>query len=151
MKRRTLLCAFIVGCGGSSTTGNLDAVPAHDVAITVDVPGVCIVGGCDPVSAAVHTLGLIRVRNVGTTTAFVHACGPRPAFVDQQLVGGAWVNVGPAASCTFPSTPIPVAAGDSLRFNAFYASGTRRVGVGVADNASLSGEEFAASAAFVIR
>jgi hypothetical protein len=151
MKGSTLLCALIVGCAGSNDTGILDAVPVHDVAITVDVPGVCILGGCDPVSAEVHTLTLIRIRNLGPATAFLHACGTQPAFVEQQLVRGAWENVGPAASCAFPSTPIPVAAGDSLRFNAFYASGTRRIGIGIADNPSLSGEEFGASPAFVIR
>ena len=108
----------------------------HDVSIAVDVPGVCIVGGCDPVSGEIHTLALIRIQNLGTTTAFLRACGTQPALEEQQFVGGSWVSVGPAISCPFPSTPIPLAAGDSARLNVFYVKGTRRVVMSVGGDAS---------------
>jgi hypothetical protein len=124
---------------------------AHDVSVSVEIPGICIAGGCDPVGAEVLTLALIRIRNAGTSTAFLHACGLGVALQEQQLIDGSWINVGPAVACVIPSTPIQLAAGESLRFNRFYASGTRRLTLGVAGNLSLSDEALATSAAFVVR
>jgi hypothetical protein len=154
MKRKTAVAVTILTALAAACSSGIvepGGTTGHDVSIAVDVPGVCIVGGCDPVSAEVHTLALIRIQNLGATTAFLRACGTQPALEEQQFVGGSWVSVGPAISCPLPSTPIPLAAGDSLRLNAFYAKGTRRVVMSVGGNASLSDEVLATSGAFVIR
>ena len=139
-----------VACG-SDVTAPVAANPVHGVLITTTIPGTCIVGGCDPFDPDAHTLGLIRIVNQGTTPAFLRACGPSPKLVEQQLVNGEWVNVGPAVDCVFPSNPIQLAPGDSLRFNQFFANGTRRIGIGVAGNEALSDEAFDTSASFDVR
>ena len=101
-RKRAVSLSFLalsISCGSRVVVGPIDA---HDVSIVVRVPGRCIVGGCDPVNAEAHTLVLTQIRNLGTATAFLHACGTYVALGEQQLVGGRWVNVGPAPSCVPP-------------------------------------------------
>ena len=145
-------CVVMLGAlaCASDVTAPVAANPVHGVLITMTVPGTCIVGGCDPADADRHTLGLIRIVNQGTAATFLRACGPSPHLIEQQLVNGEWANVGPAVDCVFPSTPIQLAPGDSLRFNQFFARGTRRIGVGVGGNQTLSDEAFDTSASFEV-
>ena len=126
------------------------ANPVHAVLITVDVHGRCLVGGCDPPGGDV-SLTLVRILNTGTATAFLQACGNRPALGEQQLVNGVWVNVGPAAACVFTPGPIALAAGDSIQVNWWFESGTRRLVLGVAGKSDMSDEELDSSASFQIR
>ena len=126
------------------------ANPVHSVLITVDTHGRCLVGGCDPPGANL-SLTLVRILNTGTAPAFLSACGTFPALGEQQLVNGVWVNVGPALACVFTPGPIALAAGDSVQVNWWFASGTRRLVLGVAGKSDLSDEDLDTSASFTIK
>ena len=85
----------------------LGANPVHEVLISVAVPGRCLVGGCDPPSADRTNLGLVRVLNAGSSTAYLEACGQQAAIVEQQFLNGAWAFVGPAIACVNDRTRTP--------------------------------------------
>ena len=151
--RPTFICASLLlalaACDGTNMP--TQAIPVHDVSITVTAPGRCLVGGCDPFSGDATTLGLIRILNTGTTTAYLQACGTYPALGQQQLVNGRWVNVGPAIACVYTPGPIALAAGDSVQVNMFFGAGTRRLELAVAGRADMSDEAVATSASFAIQ
>ena len=152
MRRSYQLAAalLLAGCAANSVAP-LSANPVLGVVISVTVPGKCIVGGCDPPSADRHSLGLITIRNTSASTAFLQPCGSGPAIGEQEYVNGRWENVGPAVTCALPNVAIPLAAGDSLRFNEFFAVGTRRITLGVASAASLADVALDTSASFEVR
>jgi hypothetical protein len=126
----------------------LTATSVHGVVITVAVPGRCLVGGCDPASSEATILGLVRVVNTGPAATYLALCGPHPAFGEQQLVGGKWSNIGPAISCVFGPASGPLAPGDSIRINEFFAAGRRRLVLTVASVPSMADAALATSAAF---
>lgn len=78
------------------------------------------------------------------------ACGVYPAIGEQQLVKGKWANVGPAYTCAFPSRPISLAPGDSMRLNWHFAPGQYRLVLAVASNSTWTDEAIGTSAAVVI-
>jgi hypothetical protein len=129
----------------------LTATSVHGVVLTVTVPGRCLVGGCDPASSDATTLGLARVVNTGSSTAYLALCGSQPAFGEQQLIGGTWSNIGPAISCVSGSASGPLAPGDSLRINEFFAAGRRRLVLTVSSVPSMADAALATSAAFDVR
>jgi hypothetical protein len=136
-------------CGKDVTGPN--AVIFDNVVITAAVPGHCRAGlSCDPIGPPYTTLGLITVHNNGTAAAYLHACGSAVALTEQQLVDGQWQNVGPAITCAQGPVSIALAAGDSIQTNWWFAPGTRRLALGVAPAADLSGEALDASASFVV-
>jgi len=148
MKRRwILIAAALVACTDSTSP----AIVSHGVVITVAVPGRCLVGGCDPVSADFSHLGLVTIRNTARTTAYLRQCGPGPALSEQQFVNGQWVNVGPAISCTSAPGPLTLAPGDSLQSNWMFGTGEWRMVLGVATQASMSDEALDASASITIK
>jgi hypothetical protein len=144
--------AFLVVCGAacSSPTAPTPPITAHGVTLSVEVPGRCLLA-CDPVSNEVTTPGLVTLRNTAPTVAYVRRCGPTPAISEQEFVGGQWVNVGPAISCINAPGPISIAAGDSLQLNWFFASGRRRLVLGVASQATMSDEALVASASVDVK
>src|SRR5215510_292502 len=146
--RALVVLLLLVACSNdvAPTTAN----PVHAVLITVDVHGRCIVGGCDPPGANL-SLTLVRILTTGTAPAFLQACGTFPAFGEQQLVNGVWVNVGPALACVFTPGPITLAAGDSVQVNWWFAPGTRRLELAVAGKSDLSDEAVDRSASFEIK
>jgi hypothetical protein len=135
----------------SNDVAPLTATSVDGVVISVTVPGPCLVGGCDPASSDATTLGLVRVVNTGSAVAYLALCGPRPAFAEQQLVGDTWTNVGPAISCVSGPASGPLAPGDSIRTNEFFAAGRRRLVLTVASVASMVDGAVATSAAFDVR
>jgi hypothetical protein len=110
------------------------------------MPGRCLVGGCDPPSADRTHLGLISVLNAGSATAYLQACGAQASLAEQQFVDGAWVFVGPAITCPNTPGPIALAAGDSIQVNWFFATGVRRIVLGVGGQLTMSDEALSASA-----
>ncbi len=116
--------------------------------ITVVIPGNCIVGGCDPPSADRTHLALVSVLNTGSVTAYLQACGDYAAMEEQQFVNGQWAFVGPAITCPVTPGPIVLAPGDSIQVNWFFATGRRRIVLGVASMLDLSDEALDSSAAF---
>lgn len=114
--------------------------------ITVELNGPCLFT-CDPPGGGL-TRALVTVRNTGTATAYLQACGTYAAMKEQLLVDGQWTFTGPAIACPVTPGPIVLAAGDSLRSNWFFATGRRRLVLGVASAQDLSDTELAASAAF---
>lgn len=143
-----LVGSLALAACGRELTAPQGPVTAHDVTITVAMPGHCIVGGCDPPSSIANNLGLVTVRNAGTATAYVQACGTYSALREEQLLSGQWVMVGPAVMCPMTPGPIVLAAGDSILTNWFFAAGRRRIVVGVAGRLDMSDEALAASSAF---
>jgi hypothetical protein len=136
-------------CGKDVTGPN--AVVVDNVVITAAVPGKCRAGvSCDPIGAPYTTLGLITVHNNGTAAAYLRACASTVALTEQQLVDGQWQNVGPFELCAQGPVSIAVAAGDSIQTNWWFAPGTRRLELGIAPAADLSGEALDASASFVV-
>jgi hypothetical protein len=145
-----LAAVFAVAACNKDVTG-LKAVVVDQVVITATVPGNCRNGlACDPIGPPYTTLGLITVNNNGTGTAYLQACGSEVAMTEQQLVGLEWQNVGPAITCAQGPVSIALAAGDSIQTNWWFAPGTRRLVLGVAPAADLTGEALAASARFVV-
>lgn len=138
------LFALIAGCSSGDLTGV--ATPAHGLLVSLVVPGPCVVGGCDPVSAEFDHEGLITLTNTGNDKVFVPLCGPFPAIGTQQFVDEKWVNVGPAASCVFGPPSMAIAPHDSVRFNAVYAVGIWRVSVAAATDTTLGNEGLSISA-----
>jgi hypothetical protein len=147
--RAVAACLVLGGCAMDSVAPVGDA-PVLGVVVSVSVPGTCLVGGCDPPNEEQHTLGLTRIVNTSTATAYLESCDSRPALVEQQRTSGGWVNVNQAAACAGPSGRIPLVPGDSLRFNQFFASGTRRIGVTVSSGAATADLAFDPSAPFTV-
>ena len=141
--------AALVGCS-SDITAPTAAEPADGLLVTVAVPGQCVVGGCDPVSATVHTLGLITLANTSDATVFVAACGSVPALEEQQLVNGQWMSIGPAVTCLNGPPSMAIAGHANLLTNAFFAAGARRMAITVSTNQALSGSAASASASFIV-
>ncbi len=123
------------------------ANPVDNVLITVMVPGQCLNLGCDPPSADRTTLALVRVRNTGSVTSYLQTCGQQSALAEQQFVNGQWQDVGPAITCPVGAGPIALSPGDSIRVNWFFATGRRRIVLGVAGSVDLSNEGLSTSAA----
>lgn len=134
--------ALAAACGSDAATA---PQAAASVEMKLAVPGKCIAGGCDPASPSATALGLLTVTNTGSTDAFLRACGDGPAISEQVFNGSTWVNVGPAVECAFPSTPIRIAAGQTLEFNWWFAAGTRRLVEAAGEKADLSDAAIAAS------
>jgi hypothetical protein len=139
---------FALSACGTNVTAPLSANPVHDVLISVTIPGQCIVGGCDPPGGGRTNLALVTVTNTGSTTAYLQACGQQSAMAEQQLINGAWVNVGPAITCPVTPGPIALAAGQSIHSNWFFATGRRRMVVGVGGLPSLADAALDTSASF---
>jgi hypothetical protein len=146
------LAIVLAACADAATgpSAPTAANPAHGVLITITAPGPCLAGGCDPPFGSA-TLALVRLQNTSTSVAYLQACGVYPAIGDQQLVNGKWVNMGPAYTCAFPSQSIPLAPGDSLRLNWYFATGQHRLVLAVASNSTFTDEAIGTSAAVVIR
>ena len=144
------LLAIVGACsGGDNLTGV--AMPANGILVSLTVPGQCIVGGCDPISADLNHLGLVTLTNTGSEKAYVPLCGPLPAIGTQQYINGTWVNVGPAVSCVFGPMSMVIAPHDSVRFNAFYGAGIWRLTVGAATDTTLFSEGLSISAPVTIK
>lgn len=147
MRARPMVAALVaaVVCGCTSD-GGLPTEPqvADGVSVRVTVPGRCILSTCTPESDGRNTLGLIEITNSGTADAFLRACGSTIALGEEVLLNGMWTVVGPAVACAAPSTPIRIAAGQTLQFNDFFAPGWRRMGVGVGTSATISVDDAAA-------
>ena len=144
--RRVLFAALVLAACARDITAPGGAVQVHDVLIAVAMPGRCLVGGCDPPSADRTHLGLISVLNTGSATAYLQACGTQASLAEQQFVDGAWAFVGPAITCPNTPGPIALAAGDSIQVNWFFASGVRRIVLGVGGQVTISDEALSASA-----
>jgi hypothetical protein len=67
---------------------------------------------------------------------------------EEQFLNGQWALVGPAVTCPVTTGPVALAPGDSLRVNWFFATGQRRIVLGVAGKPDLSDAALDASAAF---
>jgi hypothetical protein len=126
----------VVACGGGDAALS-GPLPVRDVVMSVDVPGRCLAGGCDPISADRATLALVRVVNRGSDTSFIAMCGPSPAFDEQQLIDGQWQFTGPAVACVNGPPTMPLAPGDSVLANWYPPKGTSRMTVGVGPTASV--------------
>jgi hypothetical protein len=153
MRGRSLVASLLVAlvCACSSDGSQLTAPQAaHDVSIRVTAPGRCIFATCTPEPDGGTTLGLIEITNSGTADAFLQACGSGVALGQSVLLNGQWTFVGPAVSCAAPSTPIRIAAGQTLQYNEFFAPGWRRMGVDVSVNGSTLGDSAAVSNIFHI-
>jgi hypothetical protein len=119
--------------------------------MTVEIPGRCIVGGCDPVSGDRTTLALVRVVNQGPDTSYVGMCGPTPSFGEQRLIDGKWEFTGPAVACVDGPLTMPLAPGDSLLANWFPPKGTSRITLGVGPTPAPQDLELDASNAVRLR
>jgi len=117
--------------------------------MTVTVPGPCLFT-CDPISAAIHTVGLVVITNSGTTTAYLRGCAdPVPTLEEQKDVDGRWVDVGPPP-CPIAPLAIPIASGATIRVNDLFAAGTRRLRVTVATSPDFAHAATASSASFLV-
>lgn len=133
MRSIALLLAVVLGACSSSS---FEPTRAHDVLVTLTVPGPCVSAVCDPGGNS-GALGLISVVNHGTATAYIERCGPL-AFITQQFVDGKWVSlVGPAVTCV-ASPVVAITAGDSVRSNRTFTPGRWRLLLGVATTADMS-------------
>lgn len=146
-----LLSAALVAC--NDTTAPMAAQPADDVLMTVEVPGRCLVGGCDPVGPDRTTLALVTITNTGASTAYLRTCGGVADLMEQQLQGGKWVASSTLVpQCALPPTPsIALAAGQSVQVNWFFEFVTSRLLLDVGTTADLSDAQTDASAAVVLR
>jgi hypothetical protein len=138
------MLAMTVACGSATDPLGPNAHVVHNVLITVAVPGTCLFS-CDPPGPNL-TLALVTVLNTGTTTSYLQTCGQQAAYAEQVLVDGQWLNVGPAITCPVGNVPISLAAGDSVQINWFFASGRRRVTLGVGSKVDMSDAGLATSA-----
>lgn len=141
-----LLAMTIAACGGSDLTS---PTPAHEVVLTMAAPGPCVSGRCDP-GGNDDVLALIQIVNHGTATAYLQACGASIALDTQQFINGAWEFIGTGVACAFPSTPIALAAGDTLQTNGSFGPGRWRVTLGVAGAADMSDEALATSGTVIV-
>lgn len=144
-----LILAIVLAACADAATAPTAAKPVHGVLITITAPGPCLTGGCDPPFGSA-TLALVRLQNTSTSVAYMPACGVYPAIGEEQLVKGKWANVGPAYTCAFPSRPIALASGDSLRLNWYFAPGQHRLVLAVASNSTFTDESIGTSAAVSI-
>ena len=140
-----LVLAIVLAACADAATAPTAANPVHGVLITITAAGPCLTGGCDPPFGSA-TLALVLLQNTSTSVAYLQACGVYPAIGEQQLVKGKWVNMGPAYACAFPSLPIPVAPGDSVRLNWYFTAGQRRLVLAVASNSAFTDEALDTSA-----
>jgi hypothetical protein len=138
--------AALAGCADAGVATGPET--AHEVSVAVTVPGLCIVASCTAPVGGPNALGLIEITNSGSADAFLVACGSTVAIGEQVFRNGTWAIVGPAVLCALPSTPIRLAAGQTMRFNDYFAPGTRRVGVGVTADGTLATQESAVSGSF---
>jgi hypothetical protein len=154
MSFRFLAAAAMVvlaGACASDVVAPQSANVVDGVAVSMVVPGRCLLADCDPVVRPGVLLGVGTIVNTSDHTAFLHACGMGlVALQEQQLVNGTWVNVGPGVLCTVGPSSVPLAPGDSVQFNEFFSSGTRRIVIGVGTTADLADETLASSASFVV-
>lgn len=143
------VAAVLAGCsGGGDLTG---PQIADNVSISVTVPGGCVAATCAAPDPGVRSvLGLIQIRNSGTADAFLVACGAGVRISEAVFKDGQWLAVGPAVECAFPSTPIRLAAGQTLQLNGYFEPGWRRLGIGVATDSTLSDESASLSTPFRI-
>jgi hypothetical protein len=141
----TLMCA-LAACGSDTITGPTAAIPAHEVLLAITVPGACLTGVCVPPSSDVNTIAQVTITNSGTAAVYLHSCGGQISIVEQEFGGGVWENIGPAVTCTDDATPTILAAGGSLQLNWYFASGRRRLVLGVGTTPALSDEALSVSA-----
>jgi hypothetical protein len=119
------------------------------VGLTVMVPGACLFT-CDPIPPDISTVGLVVITNSGRSTAYLEGCAdPVPTLQEQQDVGGKWVQIGPPP-CPIPPMAIPIAASATIRVNAEFAPGTRRLLVTVAASPDFVNSATASSASFLV-
>jgi hypothetical protein len=143
-------------CAGACSSDALAPVPAtvaDGVVVRVTVPGPCVFADCDPLNRPPFTLGLGRIVNTSSHTAYLHACGGERVLVsieEQELVNGTWSSVEPYVLCTNGIQGVALAAGDSVQFNQFFAPGVRRIVIGVATNAGMTDEALASSASISV-
>jgi hypothetical protein len=153
MKRRALVWigvfASVLGCAHDPVAPDV-ATPADGVLISVQVPGRCLVGGCDPVESGT-TLALTTLSNMSDAAVFLPLCGTTPAITVEQFIGGKWQFIGPAVACPFGPRSQALAPHDSIQLNAYYQPGIFRLDVGVALDAQLSAEAASTSAPFTVR
>ena len=128
--------AVILAAGCSGPAALTGPMPVRDVEITVDVPGRCIFGGCDPVSLDRATLALVRVVNRGADTSYVAMCGSVPNLAEQQLTHGQWQFTGPAAVCANAPPTMALAPGDSVLGNWYPPRGVSRITLAVGGTAA---------------
>ena len=148
-RRSVIIVAFgATACGSGALAG---PQPVRNVVLSVDVPGRCLFGGCDPVSGDRTTLALVRAVNRGSDTSFIAMCGPNPAFAEQQLIDGRWQFTGPAAACVNGPLTMALAPGDSVLTNWYPPKGTSRMALGVGASASPQDLELDASNAVRLR
>jgi hypothetical protein len=153
-RRLSLPLVFLVAaCAGDLTLPIAPAQPVRDVLVTVEVPGPCISNICGPTSFYdPRHLGVVRIANGGTATAWIPACGLGPVVTVQKFVHGEWLTEAvPAIACAVTPGPIVVQPGESFATNRFFESGTFRVTVGVAGAEDLHDVELATSASFQVR
>ncbi|HEV8411940.1 MAG TPA: hypothetical protein VGQ30_15655 [Gemmatimonadaceae bacterium] len=132
-----LLTAFTAACARDVTAPAFVAAnPVRGVTITIDAHGRCLVT-CDPPFANA-TMTLVTIRNTGTSTSYMQACGSTEYVFEQQLVDGKWQNVGPAITCAVGPQSIALAPGDTAQMNWFFASGRRRLALGIGGVADMS-------------
>lgn len=143
-----ILVLFVTACGAAELAG---PQAVRNVDMTVDVPGRCLVGGCDPYSADRTTLALVRVVNRGSDTSYVAMCGSSPAFAEQQLIDGKWQFTGPVDACVNAPPTMALAPGDSVLANWYPPKGTSRMVLGVGATANVRDMELAASNAVRLR
>ena len=142
--RKVLLFAALAAGAGACSGGaiaKLVGVPAHYVYITPGAPQ--HVAGGDSV--------YLSIANQGFVTAYVERCGDAPALDFQVQQNGQWVEMGPAITCSTPSTPGPIALdpGQSIVIAHLYPNaGHYRVGVSAASKADLSDATEAWTVAF---
>ena len=141
------LILVVTACGGADLAGPM---PFRDVVLIVDVPGPCL-ATCDPGAPDRTTLALIRVLNRGSDTSYIGMCGPRPAFAEQQLIGGQWQFTGPVDACVSGPLTMALAPGDSVLANWFPPKGTSRMILGVGPTAAVQDLELDASNAVRLR
>ena len=135
-------------CGSAALAGPL---PVRNVVMSVDGPGRCLVGGCDPFCGDRTTLALVRAVNRGTDTSYIAMCGPSPAFAEQQLIDGRWQFTGPGVACVNGPLTMALAPGDSVRTNWYPPKGTSRMALGVGATAAPQDLELDASNAVRLR
>jgi len=120
-------------------------VTVHGTVTSIESPAPRCLFTCDPPSVG-YTLTLVNTVNNGSVTSYVQTCGSRPAYAEQELIGGRWVNVNPAATCVEGSGSMALAPGDSVQMNWLFPAGRRRIVLPVAGKADLSDLSLDASA-----
>ncbi|HEU4989181.1 MAG TPA: hypothetical protein VFT41_05320 [Gemmatimonadaceae bacterium] len=145
---RSMISLMIAAaCGGAGPLAG--PMPVRNVVMTVDVPGRCLVGGCDPYSSDRNVLALVRVVNRGSDTSYVAMCGGSPAFNEQDLIDGQWQFAGPAVACASGPPVMALAPGDSVRTNWWPPKGVSRMTLAV--GATAAGQDAQLDASNAVR